>query len=95
MVEVIESLIVKELRAEKLGLEGTPISKGAALTTGKTTITHTAPGTPDFALQDLVQNTGFGFVTKDEGNTTLQVIVNLQARVNELEDRLQAIGIIA
>ena len=25
------------------------------------TITHTAPGTPDYALQDLVQNTGFGF----------------------------------
>jgi hypothetical protein len=67
---------------------------GAALTAGVTSVTHTAPGTPDYAVQNLVQNTGFGFVTADEGNTVLAVILNLQARVNELEDRLQALNLI-
>ena len=65
-----------------------PVSKGAALTAQLTTITHTAPGTPDYAIQDLVQPAGFGFVTKDEGNSVLAVIANLQARVAQVEARL-------
>ena len=70
-------------------------AKGAALTTQLTTITSTAPGTPDYAIQDLVNTSAFGFVTKDEGNTVLAVIANLQARVAELESRLQALDLIA
>ena len=73
----------------------TPVAKPAALTTALTSITHTAPGTPDYAVQNLVQNTGFGFVTADEGNTVLSVILNLQARVNGLETKLQALGLLA
>jgi hypothetical protein len=69
-------------------------AKGAALTAQLTTITFTAPS-PDFAIQDLTQTTPFGFVTKDEGNTVLAVIANLQARVAELESRLQALSLIA
>ena len=65
------------------------------LTDELTTITHTAPGTPDYAIQNLVQNTGFGFATADEGNTVLSVIANLQARVNELETKLVALGLLA
>lgn len=76
---------------EGLGFYGvTPVVKGAALTAQDTTLTHTAPGTPDFAIQDLTTTTPFGFVTKDEGNTVLQVIVNLQTRVAELEARLDS-----
>ncbi len=76
-----------------VGLYGTtPVVQGAALTAQLTSITHTAPGTPDYALQDLVQNTGFGFVTKDEGNTLLAVIANLQARVAQLESRLGSVS---
>jgi hypothetical protein len=67
---------------------GTPVVRGAALTAQLTTVTYTAPGTPDYALQNLVQNTGFGFVTQDEGNTLLSVVANLQTRVAELEARL-------
>jgi hypothetical protein len=70
-------------------------AKGAALTTQLTTITSTAPGTPDYAIQDLTSTTPFGFVTKDEGNSVLAVIANLQARVAELESRLQALSLIA
>jgi hypothetical protein len=69
-------------------------AKGAALTAQLTTITSTAPVTPDYAIQDLTQTTPFGFVTKDEGNSVLSVIANLQTRVSQLESRLQALGLI-
>lgn len=70
-------------------------AKGAALTAQLTTITSTAPGTPDYAIQDLTQTTPFGFVSKDEGNSVLAVIANLQTRVSQLESRLQALGLIS
>lgn len=66
-----------------------------ALSAQLTTITHTAPGTPDYAIQDLTQATPFGFATKDEGNTVLSVIANLQARLAEVEDRLETLGLVA
>lgn len=53
-------------------------------TAALTTITHTSPGTPDYAIQNLSAG-GFGFVTADEGNTVLSVIANLQTRLTELE----------
>jgi hypothetical protein len=73
----------------------TPVVQGAALTTQLTSITSTAPGTPDYAIQDLTQTTPFGFVTKDEGNTVLSVIANLQARLAQVESRLETVGLIA
>lgn len=36
----------------------------AANTAALTTITSTAPGTPDFAIQDLTSTTPFGFLQK-------------------------------
>ena len=84
-----------EINIESGGAITADGTQGAALTTQLTTITHTAPGTPDYALQDLVQNTGFGFVTADEGNTTLSVIKNLQTRLAEVEARLEGVGIVA
>lgn len=64
------------------------------LTDELTTITFTAPGTSDYAIQDLTNAGGYGFVTKDEGNTVLSVIANLQTRVNELETALVAYGLL-
>jgi hypothetical protein len=64
----------------------------AEITDELTTITHTAPGAPDYAIQDLTDSGGFGFATKDEGNSVLAVIANLQARVNELETTLVNMG---
>ncbi len=69
--------------------------KSAAMTAQFTTITHTAPGTPDYAIQDLTQTNPYGFVSKDEGNSVLKVIANLQTRVAELEDALQAANLLA
>lgn len=73
------------------------VARQAEITDELTTITHTAPGTPDYAIQDLVDSSGgatFGFATKDEGNTVLSVIANLQARVNELETVLVTFGLL-
>ena len=67
---------------------GGAVVRGAALTTQLTTITHTSPGTPDYAIQDLTNVAPFGFASQDEGNTVLSVIRNLQVRVAELEARL-------
>lgn len=69
--------------------------KGTALTSPLTTITFTAPGTPDYAVADLTNSSPYGFASQDEGRTVLSVVANLQARVNELEARLQASGQIA
>jgi len=73
----------------------TPVTKASALTAQLTTITASAPGTPDYAIQDLVAATGYGFVTADEGQSVLKVIANLQTRVSELETKLKAYGLLA
>lgn len=73
----------------------TPVTQPAALTAQLTSITHTAPGTPDYAIQDLVNTSAYGFVTKDEGNTVLSVIANLQARLAQVESRLESLNLIA
>lgn len=72
-----------------------PSAQGAALTAQLTTITHTAPGTPDYAVQDLINTNAYGFVTKDEGNSVLKVIANLQTRLAEVEARLEGKGLVA
>lgn len=73
----------------------TPVTQPAALTTQLTTITHTAPGTPDYAIQNVTQATPYGFVTADEGNTVLSVVANLQTRLAQVEARLESLGLIA
>jgi len=64
------------------------VAKGAELTVPLTTITCGSPGTPDYAIANPVQNTGFGFSTSDEMLSTLKVIANLQTIVAELKARL-------
>ena len=76
----------------KVGANKVLGARGAALTAQLTSLTHTAPGTPDYALQDLTDTGGFGFKTKDEGNSVLAVILNLQTRVAQLEARLKVTG---
>ena len=66
-----------------------PSNVGALEIAALTTITHTAPGTPDYAIQNLTTSTPYGFVSSDEGNTVLSVIKNLQQRVLDLEARLK------
>lgn len=81
--------------ASLTGFHGAVAAQGAALTTQFTTITHTAPGTPDYAIQNLTTTAPFGFVTADEGNSVLKVIANLQTRLAEVEALLEAKGLVA
>jgi hypothetical protein len=78
----------------------TPVDQPAALTVGLTTITYTAPGTPDYAIQDFVDvagdgSKGWSFTSHDEANSVLKVIENLQTKVAELESRLEELGLVA
>jgi len=67
----------------------------AAMTAQLTTITHVAPSTPDYTIADLEDDDSeFGFSTKDEGNTVLSVIANLQARLAEVEAALESAKIV-
>jgi hypothetical protein len=81
---------------QKIGFfNATPVVQPTALTAQLTTITHTAPGTPDYAIQNVTNSSPFGFVTADEANSVLSVIANLQTRVAQLETKLQALGLVA
>ena len=85
-----------EVVDDAVGFFGTaPVAQQTGMTDELTTITHTAPTTPDYAIQDLTNSGGFGFATQDEGNTVLSVIANLQARTNELETVLKNYGLLA
>jgi len=70
---------------------GTPVNRQAEITDeladNLTTITHTSPVTPDYSIQDLTDSGGFGFATKDEGNTILAQIRELQLQVKNLRTR--------
>jgi len=73
----------------------TPVDQPAALTAQLTTITHTEPGTPDYAIQNMTNSSPYGFVSQDEANSVLKVIKNLQTRLAEVEARLEEAGIVA
>lgn len=72
----------------------TPVVKPTALTTQLTTITFTAPVTPDYALQDVTNLTPYGFADAEEARTFISVVKNLQTRVSELETKLQSLGLL-
>ena len=71
----------------KLIVEIEPTGTGALPVAALTTITHTSPTTPDYAIANVTSSSPFGFSTADEGNTVLSVIRNLQIRVADLEAR--------
>lgn len=73
--------------ATKLIVEIESVGTGALPVAALTTITHTSPATPDYAIANVTSSSPFGFSTADEGNTVLSVIRNLQIRVADLEAR--------
>lgn len=80
--------------AQKLSFFGaTAVVQQSDTTTALTTITATAPGTPDYALQDVTNVAPYGFADAEEARTFISVVSNLQARVAELEDILAAYGL--
>jgi len=80
--------VVRYISSTKCIVAIKPSGVGALEVAPLTALTHTAPGTPDYAIQDLINSNAYGFVSKDEGNTVLSVVKNLQTRVANLEARL-------
>lgn len=83
-------LCVGYVSATKLLVRIKPCGDGALPVAALTTITPAdAAGTPDYAIQAVVNSNAYGFVTAAEAITTLYVIQNLQQRVLDLEKRLR------
>ncbi len=80
-----------------LGLYGvTPVTQPAALTAQLTSITIAdAEGTPDYAIQAVINTNAYGFAAAQEAITFLYVVQNLQVRLAQVEARLEALGAIA
>src|SRR3990172_4701254 len=71
-------------------------TQGAALTAQLTMITPAdAEGTPDYAIAAITSTTPFGFASAQEAIALLYVVKNLQVRLDEVEARLEAAGIVA
>jgi hypothetical protein len=75
---------------------GTPVTQPAALTAQLTAITIAdAAGTPDYAIQAVINTNAYGFASAPEAITFLYVVQNLQARLAQVEARLEALNLIA
>lgn len=86
---------IAEATTDKVAFYGsTPVVQAAALTTAETTLTNAGTAS-DYAIQALTSTGPFGFVTQAEGETVVEVVLNNQARLNEIETKLQALGLIA
>ena len=66
----------------------------AALTASLGTLSQAGSFTPDYAIQALTNTSAWGFATQDEAESVLSVIINMQLRINQLETRLQAAGLL-
>jgi hypothetical protein len=80
-------MVTEYISSTKIRVDIDPVGVGALPVAPLTTITHTSPGTPDYAIANTTNSSPFGFSTQDEANTVLSVIRNLQIRVADLENR--------
>jgi hypothetical protein len=68
----------------------------SALTAQLTTITIAdAAGTPDYAIQAVINSSAYGFASAAELISFLYVVKNLQTRVAELEVILEGLNAVA
>lgn len=88
---------VGQSSTDLVGFWGTaPVDQPAALTAQLTTITPAdAAGTPDYAIQAVINSSAYGFASAAELITFIYVVRNLQVRLAELEARLEEAGIVA
>ena len=85
------------IRANTTGLgffNTTPVAQPAALTAAETTITNAGTAS-DYAIQAMTNSSPWGFANQAEGETLVEVVLNIQARQNEIETKLQALGLLA
>ena len=73
----------------------TPVIQATAPTAAIATITHTAPGTDDFAWADVTTTTPYGLADQDEARSVLKAVRINQLRIGEIVTALQNMGIMA
>ena len=76
----------------------TPVAQQTALTAQHASLTQAGTDTGDVAIQAAVDSSGgaaFGFANAAEFEAVVACVRNLMARVQELEDKLQAYGLLA
>jgi hypothetical protein len=82
--------IVRHVSSTKAIVSIKPSRVGALEVAPLTTLTIAdAAGTPDYALQAVINSSAYGFASAAEAISTLYVIKNLQQRVLDLEARLK------
>ncbi len=82
--------IVRHVSSTKAIVAIKPSGVGALEVAPLTTISIAdAAGTPDYALQAVINTNAYGFASAAEAISTLYVIKNLQQRVLDLEARLK------
>ncbi len=78
-----------------LGFFGiSPTTQPTALTAQHATLTQAGTDNADVAIQ-AATNGGWGFANADEFEAVVACVLNLMVRVQELEDKLQALGLLA
>ena len=86
---------IEEATTNKVAFHGsTPVVQASAPTAASTTLTNAGTAS-DYGIQALTSSTPFGFVTQAEGETVVDVVLNNQARINEIVTALQAKGLMA
>ena len=82
--------VVRYVSTTKAIIAIKPVGVGALEVAPLTTVTIAdAAGTPDYALQAVINSSAYGFASAAEAISTLYVIKNLQQRVLDLEARLK------
>ena len=80
-------MVTEFISSTQIRVDIDAVGTGALPVAALTTITHTSPTTPDYAIANTTNTSPYGFSTQDEANTVLSVIKNLQIRVLDLENR--------
>lgn len=92
-----DGLVVGQSASDKIAFYGAdPVDQPAALTAQLTSITIAdAAGTPDYAIQAVINSSAYGFASAAELITFLYVVQNLQVRLAQAEARLEELGLVA
>lgn len=90
--EVLVGNAVGVWEPQTLGMASGSFGTPATLTTALPTLTVVAPGTPDYAVQDVTAVAPVGFADADEARSVLSVIQNIQIRLSEIESKLTTLG---
>lgn len=88
---------VGQSASDLVGFHGkAPCDQAAALTAQLTTITPAdAAGTPDYAIQAVINSSAYGFASAQELISFIYVVRNLQVRLAEVEALLEEKGLCA